>query len=38
MNELQGQRAEIDTKLNNQLNTIANQIDSQAWQQMKQMY
>ena len=28
MNELQGQRAEIDTKLNNQLN-IANQIDSQ---------
>ena len=29
MNDLQGQRAELDTKLNDQLNTIANQIESQ---------
>ena len=29
MKELEGQRAEIDTKLNNQLNTIATQIESQ---------
>ena len=29
MSELEGQRAELDTKLNNQLNTIATQIESQ---------
>ena len=29
MSDLQGQRAELDTKLNNQLNTITNQIEGQ---------
>ena len=29
MNELQGQKAELDTKLNDQLNTIANQVKDQ---------
>ena len=38
MSALQSQRAELDGKLNDQLNTIANQVKDKDKQQMKRMY